>query len=746
MKIKVKIKSKKDIKYYSPDTQWTSFNAQVQDILEDDGYKIIVKGMEIKVAGVVTFAPQSKGIYIIMGEYVKDEKWGWQFKINGAYEDVEINTIDEKKQFLSQILTERQVNSLFDTFEDPFVPIKKEDVKELTKAKFIGELTATRIIEKFKATIDLAPAYTFFCPLGVGTSLINKLCETYKGAENAIKKFKKNPYILADDIKGIGFLRADTIALKYKIDLTSPYRIRSGIKYLLKNEAETVGSTWLSQDDFASKIKELLKIDLSDIEKIVKDLYVEGELYVDKDRIALQYYYDLEKRIAKKILALQNYKVDNYDLKELDKKIKAAEEEQGFEFTDEQLNAIKSILNNNVSLVTGLAGTGKTTIMKGVYYVLPKSTLISQCAFSGQASKRIGEATGYPSSTIHRLLKYQGKKFYYNIDRQLITDIVVIDEISMVGIELFWSLIQAIPLGTKLIMLGDNGQLPPIGIGNLLNDLLNCNKINDVKLTKIHRQAEKSAIITKSRDIRDKKFLLSNNFEGEKQYGELFDLNLYANPEKDGLFDRVLSIFMREYERNKDLQKIQIIVAQNQKVELARDKINNAIQQMINPKRGTADKEIKIRYSQTLRVGDKVINRENHYDVETPEGEQTSIYNGSIGIVKVIANNYIVVDFYNEGEVIINYEYYGSLELAYAITCHSSQGSQFDTVIVAFDNSSYILLSNEWLYTAITRAKNMCYVIVQTNAFNMAVLHHRIIDRNTFLLEMLEGENNEKNE
>ena len=142
----------------------------------------------------------------------------------------------------------------------------------------------------------------------------------------------------------------------------------------------------------------------------------------------------------------------------------------------------------------------------------------------------------------------------------------------------------------------------------------------------------------------------------------------------------------------------------------------------------------------SIRIGDKIINRENHYDVETPDGEQTSIYNGSMGIVTEISNNYIVVDFYDEGEIIINSDYYGGLELAYAITCHSSQGSQFKTIIVGFDNSSYILLSNEWLYTAITRAKKMCYLITQTKAFNMAVLHHKTVDRNTFLLELLKKE------
>lgn len=751
MKIKVKIRNNDDIKYYNQDSHWTSIIVEVLGVIEktnnsSDSYLEMLE--TIRAAGVVSFIPQPKSTYILMGDFVYDDKWGWQFKIDGGYEEVEINTINEKRAFLSKILTDRQVNSLFDTFEDPFDFIRDEDINKLTEAKYIGEHTATRIIEKFKSTIDMAPAYNFFKPLGVTPLLINKLCETYKGAERAIKKFKENPYILAEDIKGVGFLRADEIALNYNVKLEYPFRIKSGVKHIFKEEAQNNGSTWLTVDDFENKIVELLKIDLEVINNTLEEMCNDKQVLKDNNRMALQYYYDLEKKIADKLLLLQSIPPQKYSQDDIEEGVKNAQEEQGFEFTDEQLAGIQSILSNNVSLVVGLAGTGKTSIIKGVYKIFSLGTRINQCAFSGQAAKRINEATGYPSSTIHRLLGFQGEKFTYNSLNQLETDVIILDEVSMVGLELFWNLLQAIPLGAKLIMLGDNGQLPPIGVGNLLNDLMNSGKINLVNLTKIHRQAEKSAIITKSQAIRKKEFLLSNDYEGEKIYGTLQDLSIYSQQKKDNLLDVVIETFMREYKENYNLKDVQIIVAQNQRVELAREKINQIIQEKINPKYSHYDKEIHIKYGQVIRVGDKIINRENHYDVETPDGEQTSIYNGSMGIVTEISDNYIVVDFYDEGEIVINSEYYEGLELAYAITCHSSQGSQFKTVIVGFDNSSYILLSNEWLYTAITRAKKMCYLITQTKAFNMAVLHHKTVDRNTFLLELLkkEGKENERKE
>lgn len=747
MKLRVRVKTKNDIKYYSPDTNWASLIVEVKEIMEESQNhtaNVLVQMIDtIKAAGIISFEPKAKGEYIIMGEYEKDEKWGWQFKIDGGYENIKLDTLEEKRLFLEQILTERQVESLFNTFEDPFQYIEQGDVSKLMIAKYIGEHTANRIIDKFKATMDLAPAYNFFRPLGVTPLLINKLCGTYGSAENAIKKFQKNPYILADDIKGVGFLRADEIALKYNIKPDDPFRIKSGIRYLFKDIANNEGSTWLTLDNFKTQITELLQISIDIIMNCIKEMTKEKEIYFneEKNQIALMYYYDLECNIVNKLISLQKAECKTYTDEEIEEGIKRAEEEQGFEFTDEQTEGIKSLLKNNVSLVVGLAGTGKTSIIKGAYQVFPYDIIIRQCAFSGQAAKRINEATDKPSSTIHRLLGWQGESFTYKESYPLPVDVVILDEVSMVGLELFWNLIQAIPRGAKLIMLGDNGQLPPIGVGNLLNDLMLSQKINFVELTKIHRQAEKSAIITTSQKIRKKFFLLSSDFEGDETYGQLRDLTLKARVDADCLFDVLIETFMEEYNRSKNIQDIQIIVAQNQKVALARDQINKEIQQRINPKKYESDLEIKIKYKNALRVNDKVINRENHYDVETPDGIQTSIYNGSMGIVKEISTNYIIVDFFDEGEIIIPKEYYEGLELAYAITCHSSQGSQFKVTIVGFDNSSYILLSNEWLYTAVTRAKSMCYIVAQTRAINMAVTRHKTVDRNTFLLELFNERN-----
>ena len=315
MKIKVKIRNNDDIKYYNQDSHWASMIVEVLGVIEksnssSDMYLEVLE--TIKAAGVISFIPQPKSTYILMGNFIYDDKWGWQFKIDGGYEEVEINTINEKRAFLSKILTDRQVNSLFETFEDPFDFIRDEDIKKLTEAKYIGEHTATRIIEKFKSTIDMAPAYNFFKPLGVTPLLINKLCETYKGAERAIRKFKENPYILAEDIKGVGFLRADEIALNYNVKPESPFRIKSGVKHIFKEEAQNNGSTWLTINDFENRIVELLKIDLDVINNTLKEMCDDKQVFKDGDRIALQYYFDLEKKIADKLLLLQSIPTKKY--------------------------------------------------------------------------------------------------------------------------------------------------------------------------------------------------------------------------------------------------------------------------------------------------------------------------------------------------------------------------------------------------------------------------------------------------
>lgn len=742
MKIKAKLVSER---WYSPDTNWGTFTVKVLSIIEKkDEEEDINMDKMLNIAGNIFFRPETGVEYVFEGEYKFNVKYGWQFEIFSGYEDVHLDTPEEKRLFLEQILTERQVENLYKTYQDPFTIIEEDRIDELVKVDGIGEYLAEKIIGKFKATKNLAPAYNFFRPLGVSVNLISKICVKYGDAYKAIDAFKENPYILADDIDGVGFIKADEIARNYKFDMNHPFRIKAGILYLLKDHAQSNGSTWMKSSTFKSKIVQLLGIEFQSILPTFEELVKSEDIYINKTlgQIALKYYYDLEAKIKNKLMELVNaeHEEELVSTEELLDNIHKTEEKQGFEFTDEQRQGIIDVIKNNVTVVIGSAGTGKTSVIKGAYEALPDYINVAQCAFSGQASKRINEATGYPSSTIHRLLGYSGGGFECDENNPLFHHVIVIDEISMVGLELFWCLIRAIRQGAKLVMLGDSGQLPPIGVGNLLSDLISSKVIPVVELTKIHRQAAKSAIITTSQKVRQRKMLFEPEYEGNETLGELQDLCVYARQERTDLFDLMIETFMEEYHLHNDNPKdVQIIVAQNKKVALSREMINKKIQDMINPlekHKNEAIPEVKIGQKQVVRIGDKVINRKNHYDVNTTNYETTNIFNGSMGIVKEIYKTHMVIDFFDEGEIILKPDKYIGLELAYAITCHSSQGSQFKVVLVGFDYSSYIMLSNEWLYTALTRAKNKCYMIAETKAINTASTNNKILGRRTFLPEL----------
>lgn len=742
MKIKAKMTSASDLRWYSPETNWGTFCVKVLEIIEkaDNDLPLDINN-KLKIAGNIPFKPEVDVEYLFEGNYYNDAKWGLQFELISGHEDIKLETPEDKRAFLEQILTEKQIENLYNIYEDPFIIIEQQRITDLMKVDGIGEYLAQKIFDRFNATKDLAPAFAFFGPLGLTSKLISKLCYTYKGAKEAIEKFKENPYMLADDVDGVGFIKADEIAKRYKFDIDHPFRIRAGITYLLKDNAQSNGSTWMKSSTFRTKIVKLLGIEFNKVLPTFGEMVKSGDIYISKEReqIALQYYRDLEEKIKAKLIELleaDNEAKEDITEEMIEQRIKETEEAQGFEFTDEQRQGIKEVINNNVVVVIGLAGTGKTSVIKGAYNIFSSTTNISQCAFSGQASKRINEATGYPSSTIHRLLGYRNGEFEHDTNYPLFTDVVVLDEVSMVGLELFWSLIQAIPNGAKLIMLGDNGQLPPIGVGNLLSDLISSKVIPLVELTKIHRQAAKSAIITTSQKIRQRKMLLEPEYEGDEVLGELQDLYICARQEREDLFDLLIDTFMEEYNNNNhNVQDVQIIVAQNKKVALSREKINAKIQELINPHINN-EKSIKISNKQVARVGDKVINRKNCYDVNTIDGEEASIFNGSMGIIQQIGQDSVIIDFFDEGLIVLKQDKFFGLELAYAITCHSSQGSQFKTVIVGFDYSSFIMLSNEWLYTALTRAKKKCYIIAETKAINTAATNNKILGRRTFLPEL----------
>jgi len=399
------------------------------------------------------------------------------------------------------------------------------------------------------------------------------------------------------------------------------------------------------------------------------------------------------------------------------------------------------VLRRNGSIfITG--NCGKTATLNGIVNVF-KDYIMSACALSGKASVRITEATGLNASTIHRLLGYSHGEFTYNEENPLDTDVVAIDETTMVNGDIFLSLLKAIPNGAKLIIVGDIKQLTPIGNCQVFSDILNSNLIPNITLTKIHRQASLSGIIVTSIKISEQEQIFKSNFEGSSILGELQDMELDIYKTDESPSDRVIKHFLKHYEANKDIMETQILSPMRLKGDLSTYNLNNKIQSIINP---VSDSDIFIEVkvdkdkSYKIKLGDKVINTKNNYKSVNIDGLIVPIFNGNMGIVKEIDNGVCVVDFIGIGMIVLDRAGVKKLELAYVCTIHKSMGSGFNTAIVCIESSAYVLLNAELLYTGVTRAKKYCVLVGQNSAIRTAIKTREIKKKQTYLKGFLQKE------
>jgi len=680
-------------------------------------------------------------VYTVVAEEVIDPTWGKQYNVKYIGQPASLSTVEEQRLFLSKVLTDNQVQNLFETFSDPLQVILSRDIEKLCQVKGIGATTATKLIDKVYYAMDFSKAYIELDNYGLTNNMIEKLVGVYGSPEIVVQKIKENPYILASEVEGIGFRKADDIALKNGYTWNNPKRLFCLSQYILKEYANS-GHSYVLAYDFIDRVyEETEDLDEESLGEVIKsndDFYVFNK---DGDRyIALRKIYDLEKRVAEELLRLRDGN-NNFDYNNWRDRVKQIEQEQGWEHTDEQLNAIEELLKNQVIVITGYGGTGKSSSVKAVREILNKY-YFAQTALSGRASSRMAEITGEEGYTIHRLLGYHPRTgFAYNKDNQLEVDVVVVDEVSMIGGEIFLKLIEAIPTGSKLVLLGDEGQLESIGTMNILHDLINTDVIKSCRLTKIHRQAAKSGIIEASLKIRNGEQFFDRNFEGQIILGELQDCELNIVKDRAKLPMLIEDQFKHWLKKIDNINELQVIVPMKEKGDVSCLPLNIRLQKIFNPDDGKK-KSIKITKNKTefeIRVGDKVINRKNNYKTVNMGGQTTPIFNGNIGIVKEVYEpmQTAIIDFYGIGEVMVNREAIQGIELGYAITTHSSQGSQFDVVIYAIDQSSYILLNREQAYTGVTRAKKYCIVNAENQSLRHAIKTSEVRNKQTFLKDIL---------
>ena len=635
-------------------------------------------------------------------------------------------TKSQQELFLQSLVTETQAKTIIEKYPNIINDvISNSDNVDVSQLKGIGKTTWENIREKILDNYVISDILSLLQPLGVTYNLIRKLLANESNPSLLKQKLLDNPYIMTD-IKGLGFKRVDDLAMKLNPDMRiSKQRVYAFIKYYFEEQGNKYGHTWTFETDLNNVVRDNINECYSIFEEVIKT-EKRNELFLThkEGKVGLSKFYKTEINTYEILKTLNSYKKEwNIDV---EKAIKESEEQQGFEFTNEQKDVTKKATEENIVIISGFSGTGKTTISRAILNTY-KNYSIGCAALSAKASQRITEATGFPASTIHRMLGWDGKGFIHNYNNPLPFDIILIDECSMISANIFYSLVSAVKQGCKVIMCGDNGQLPPIGYGNIYNDLLE--KSNDFcinKLTKILRQAEKSGIITDSIKIRQGINPLDKP-EIKVINGELQDMTYMFRENREGIRDLAIKTYLKSIEQT-GLDETVIIVPRKSNCDNSTFEINRIIQdELINKKVQGINYGVL-----TYRIGAKVIQRANNYD--------KNVFNGEVGYIKNIwkeKNTQMFSVEFRLGEntkmVTFSQGDLENIDLAYALTCHLSQGSGYKNVITIIDNTHYALLDSCLLYTAITRAKKKSLLIAEPTAFNRCLKENKTKTRQTWL-------------
>ncbi len=707
--------------------------------------------------------PLREGVdyYFVAEEGDRHPVFGMGYNLIFMRQDANLDTDDVEsiRNFLEIILTRRQVKALFDAFENPIAVIEAKDVDRLCEANGVGKKTAQRIIDHYESQKDYSYAYMELGQFELTPKTIRKITDFYGSPELAVQKIKENPYKLMD-IDGYGFKTCDKIFLQLGGDHNAEIRIKSFLIYILLEEAGK-GHTWCTPMDLINATVEY--IPNADKSFIGRTLLGDPETFYlteDKQRISLKSYQKLEDLVANELHRIINAE-NAFEYDGWEEFVDVVEEAQGWKFTGEQRDdAMVMMLENNVSMLQGYGGTGKTTTLKAVADVLEeKGYLYAQCALSGKASSNLTLVTGKDGSTIHRLLGFTPNigGFFYNKNNKLPYDIIIIDEISMVDALLFGHLLLAVRSGAKIIMLGDSQQLESIGIPVMV-PMIKSGLIPTVTLTQIHRQAQMSAVVTDSIAIRQGiNVLKSAPTTGKVIHGELQDLEYDLLGSDDDIFLHV----MREFHKHvilqgEDVMDVQVLTQQREKGKSSCLTLNNSCQKIYNPVNpnkeetfiGKVNKKINAlgieeeeRVGYYLREGDKVINIRNNYNSVDELGQSCPVFNGNIGILKcfdvdIEGDKFMLIDFEGIGKVRVYEGDYSSIQLGYCITIHKSQGSSSKVIIIALP-FHFTLNNRQLLYTAITRTRKHCVVIGMKKTIAKAIQKDEVSNKRTYLAEYL---------
>lgn len=627
---------------------------------------------------------------------------------------------------------------IIEKFGADTLDVMERQPEKLSLIRGISKDKAMQIGEIFHEQAELRRAMLFLQDYGVSPVLAMKIYKRYK--DNTVKTVEKNPYALAEDIFGIGFKIADSIAQKVGIEKNSPFRIKAGVKYVLNN-AGSNGNVYLPEDMLIENTSALLETEKEFITHSLANLQLERQIWVEKtpdgNIVFLNSYNYAETYVAKKLLELSFAYSDNG---EYDIDIDIIEEEEGIKLAENQRRAVREAMNSGVTVITGGPGTGKTTTINSIIRLLKKEDMeIELAAPTGRAAKRMTETTGIEAQTIHRLLGItymaedsRRQSFDKDEENPIEADVIIIDESSMVDIMLMYSLLRAVANGTRLILVGDVDQLPSVGAGNVLKDIIGSGCINVVRLTEIFRQAQESAIVMNAHRINKGEYPVLN--EKNKDF---FFMKRYTQADVTAT---VAELAMNRLPKflNCESRDIQILTPMR-KSPLGVISLNNVLQQRLNPKsKDKAEKEFR---GIIYREGDKVMQIKNNYNMvwKTFDGrrwdEGVGVFNGDEGIISCINDDseYIEVIFDDAKTVRYDYSQLDELELSYAVTIHKSQGSEYKAVVIPVFSGPEMLLSRNLLYTAVTRAKELAVIVGIPETLYKMVDNDREVNRYTYL-------------
>lgn len=674
----------------------------------------------------------------VEGEWVYHDTFGEQLRFT-SIKTVTPSSLKGIENYLSSGLLPyvgpKTAKNIVERFGLDSLEIIQYNPEKLKTIPGIGDKKLEKISQAYEEQRELRDIMVYLQQFEIS---VNNGIKIYKAYGNeTIKLISENPYRLSEDVYGIGFKTADNIAQKMGIDLNSPYRIEAGLKFVML-EAAGEGHCYLPKEELVKRTMKLLATDLDRVEDSLRELAVRHNFHLVKEGEETIVYYSpyhvAENNVARKLVELSRMEMEDIEV-DLDKEIERIEEENKIGFGKKQISAIKESLSNGVMVITGGPGTGKTTTINAIisiYEDLGYKVVLG--APTGRAAKRMTETTGRESRTIHRLLEfaYMEEDMAFNKDEEspIEGDLIIIDEASMIDILLMNSLLKAIKLGTRLILVGDIDQLPSVGAGNVLKDIIDSGCIKVTMLDEIFRQAEESMIIVNAHRINKGEGPLLN--QKDKDFYFMVEKNTEAtlktiiNLNRDRLPD------FYDLDPIRDIQ----VLTPMKKGEVGINSLNKHLQEALNPK--SDEKEEKKFGDDIFRVGDKVMQIKNNYNtewkivkdgLELEKGE--GIFNGDFGFIKEIdtEGRFMIVIFDDEKEVEYEFNQLDELKLAYATTVHKAQGSEFPVVVMPIHWGPPMLLTRNLIYTAITRARQLVVLVGQERYLYMMIENNRIATR-----------------